>query len=110
MTEKMHNPIVVTTSFEDKQQAEKLSEILLKERLIACGQIAGPVTSSYWWKGTLTTSTEFILSMKSTAELYDQLEKTIRSNHPYDVPEIVAVPVTHISDDYWAWMQQELQK
>lgn len=110
MNNHMNNPILVTTTFEDRQQAENLAGILLSERLIACGQIAGPVTSSYWWKNVLTTSTEFILSMKTTAQHFKRLEKTIRSNHPYDVPEIVAVPITNISDDYWEWMQQELQK
>jgi periplasmic divalent cation tolerance protein len=106
----MKNPILVTTSFEERQQAEKLAAILLQERLIACGQISGPVTSFYWWKGAFTTSVEFILSMKTTAAHYERLEKTIQSNHPYDVPEIVAVPITNLSDDYWAWMQQELQE
>jgi periplasmic divalent cation tolerance protein len=106
----MKNPILVTTAFEDRQQAEKLTEILLQERLIACGQITGPVISSYWWNDSLTTSAEYILSMKTTATLFEQLEKIIRSIHPYDIPEIVAVPIAHISDDYWQWMQQELQK
>jgi periplasmic divalent cation tolerance protein len=105
----MKNPLIVTTTFEERQQAEKLAAILLQERLIACGQISGPVTSSYWWKGALTTSTEFILSMKTTEEHYERLEKTIQAHHPYEVPEIVAVPIVHLSDDYKAWMQQELQ-
>jgi periplasmic divalent cation tolerance protein len=108
MKEKMHNPIVVSTAFEERLQAEKLVGILLRERLIACGQISGPVTSSYWWKDTLTTSTEFIVSMKTTTLHFERLEQTIRSNHPYDIPEIIAVPITHISEDYREWMQQEL--
>jgi periplasmic divalent cation tolerance protein len=105
----MKNPILVSTSFEEKQHAEKLLAILLQERLIACGQISGPVTSSYWWNGSITKSTECILSMKTTATLYERLEITIQSNHPYDIPEIVAIPITNISDDYWEWMQQELE-
>jgi periplasmic divalent cation tolerance protein len=106
----MKNPILVTTAFEERQEAEKLVGILLQDRLIACGQISGPVTSSYWWKGALTLSTEYVLSMKTTATLYERLEKTIRSNHSYDIPEIVAVAITHLSDDYWEWMRQELQE
>ena len=78
----MKNPILVTTAFEDRQHAEKLAEILLQKRLIACSQIAGPVISSYWWKDSLTTSFEYILSMKTTAALFEKLEKTIHSNHP----------------------------
>ena len=106
----MKNPILVSTSFEDRKHAEKLVAILLQERLIACGQIAGPVTSSYWWNGSITTSTECILSMKTTAAQYERLEMAIRSNHPYEIPEIVAVPIASISDDYRVWMEQELAR
>jgi periplasmic divalent cation tolerance protein len=106
----MKNPILVTTAFEERQEAEKLVGILLQERLIACGQISGPVSSAYWWKGALTQSTEYILSMKTTATLYKRLENIIRSNHPYDVPEIIAISITHLSDDYREWMRQELQE
>jgi periplasmic divalent cation tolerance protein len=105
----MKNPILVTTAFAERQEAERLVEILLQERLIACGQVSGPVTSSYWWKGSLTQSTEYVLAMKTTASLYERLENVIRSNHSYDVPEIIAVPITHISNDYREWMRQELQ-
>jgi periplasmic divalent cation tolerance protein len=104
----MKNTILVSTSLEDRKHAERLVAILLQERLIACGQITGPVASSYWWKGSITTSTECILSMKTTTALYERLEMAIRSNHPYEIPEIIAIPITNISDDYRAWMEQEL--
>lgn len=106
----MKKPILVTTAFAERQEAEKLVETLLQERLIACGQISGPVASSYWWKGTLTQSTEYVLSMKTSTTFYERLENVIRSNHPYDVPEIIAVSITHMSDDYREWMRQELQE
>jgi periplasmic divalent cation tolerance protein len=108
MIEKTTKLIEVSTAFEDKLHAEKLVGILLQERLIVCGQIVGPVISSYWWKGTINTSTEFVLLMKTTTAHYERLEKMIQSNHPYEVPEIIAVPITHISDDYRNWMEQEL--
>ena len=104
----MKNPILVSTSFEDKKHAEKLVAILLQERLIACGQITGPVISSYWWNGSITVSTEFILSMKTTAAHFERLERAIRANHSYEIPEIVAVPITNMNDDYRSWMEREM--
>jgi periplasmic divalent cation tolerance protein len=108
MTENMIKPIEVSTTFEEKHLAEKLAKILLQERLIACGQITGPITSLYWWNDTICTATEFVLLMKTTEAHYKRLEKMIRSNHPYEIPEIKGVPITHISDDYLKWMEQEL--
>ncbi len=104
----MKNPILVSTTFANRPDAEKMAVMLLKDRLIACGQITGPVTSSYWWKGSITTSIECILSMKTTAAHYERLEMAIRASHPYEVPEIVAVPITHLSGDYREWMEREL--
>ncbi len=108
MTEKTDGPILVTTTFEDSDQAEKLAAVLLQDRLIACGQISGPMTSSYWWNGNITTSTEYVLSMKTMSGLYPRLEGVIKANHPYEVPEIMSVPITHVSRDYLNWMLQEL--
>jgi periplasmic divalent cation tolerance protein len=105
----MKNPILISTSFEDREQAEKLLAILLQERLVACGQISGPVTSSYWWQGSITTAAEFVLSVKTIMGHYDSVESAIQINHPYEVPEIIAVAITHISDDYRDWMLQELE-
>ena len=105
----MKNPILVSTTFENRPDAEKMAVMLLKERLIACGQITGPVTSSYWWKGIIITSVECILSMKTTPALYERLESAIKASHPYEVPEIVAIPITYLSDDYREWMERELE-
>jgi len=105
----MKNPILISTSFDDRQQAEKLLAILLQQRIVACGQITGPVSSSYWWKGSITTATEFVLSMKTIMAHYDLVESTIQTNHPYEVPEIIAVAISHISDDYRDWILQELE-
>jgi periplasmic divalent cation tolerance protein len=110
MTEKTNHPIVVTTTFEDRQEAEKLVDILLQERLIACAQIGEPVSSAYWWNDEITRSSEYTVVMKSTSELFQRLEKAIKINHSYDVPEIIAVPIVKISDDYRIWLEEELSR
>ncbi len=85
-----------------------MADLLLEARLIACAQITGPITSCYWWNGKIEKSTEYLLSMKSVEHLYQNLEREIMDKHPYETPEIIAVSITHASEDYLIWMQQEL--
>ncbi len=110
MREQTNDPIVVTTTFEDRHEAERLTDLLVKKRLIACGQISGPVTSTYWWNDEIVTTAEVVLSMKTTTDHYADLERTIRSNHTYQLPEIIALPVIRISDDYRDWLARELTR
>ena len=105
----MSETIVVTTTFEQKNEALKLAEILLEKRLVACARIEGPVESLYWWKGKIEYASEYKLVMKSSVSLWGKLEKTIRLKHPYDVPEIVAVSVEYVSKDYDKWLHEELK-
>ncbi len=106
----MSDIIVVFTALEQKTEAQELGTLLLKKRLIACAQISGPIESSYWWKGAIEHAEEYKLVMKSRSSLWQELEKEIRLYHPYDVPEILAVPATGASQDYEQWLLEELQK
>ncbi len=105
----MANAILVSTTFESKEEAEKMASYLLEERLIACAQITGPITSCYWWKNDVENSIEYGLAMKSMEELYVPLERSIKEMHPYETPEIIAVPIIHIDKEYLEWMKMELQ-
>ncbi|HOD36835.1 MAG TPA: divalent-cation tolerance protein CutA [Syntrophales bacterium] len=104
---KRYLQVVTTTS--GKADAERIAGALLKERLAACVQIAGPVTSLYWWKGSLEASEEWLCFIKTGADQYAALEKAIRKVHPYEVPEIVALPITAGSRDYLEWLRGELR-
>jgi len=108
MTEKTKHLMIITTTFEDKRQAEDIATVLLKKRLIACGQISGPITSTYWWKDEIVNSIEFILSMKTLSGNYKKIEKVIKENHPYEVPEIIGVSIDEMSDDYRKWLNTEI--
>ncbi len=105
----MSETIIVTTTFEQKKEALELAEILLKNRLVACVQTEGPVESMYWWKGEIEHALEYKLVMKSSVSLWQELLKTIRFNHPYEVPEILAVPVHPVNKDYDKWLYKELK-
>ena len=81
---------------------------VVERRLAACAQVIGPITSTYWWQGQIETAEEWLCVMKSRQDLHEPLEKAIRQVHPYDVPEILAVPVVQGSQDYLEWMDHEL--
>jgi len=69
-------------------------------------QILGPITSTYRWQGAVETSEEWLCLVKSRRELYPQIEEAIRRLHPYDVPEILAVPVVAGIASYVAWLEE----
>lgn len=104
----MSDTILVHTTFEKKEEAIQLGRILLEKRLIACAQIDSPVGSLYWWNGEIEEAREYRLVMKSHQSLFKELESEIQKNHPYDVPEIVAIAVSAISNDYQKWLQEVL--
>lgn len=106
----MEEYIQVSTTTEKKEDAEKIARNLVEKRLAGCVQILGPVTSAYWWKGNLESAKEWLCLIKSTKVLYPQVEEAIKALHPYETPEIIAVPIVAGSRDYLEWLKQELQK
>jgi len=102
--------IQVVTTTASREDAERIARVLVEERLAACVQVIGPISSMYRWQGAIETSQEWLCLAKSRRELYDAIEKAIRRAHPYQVPEILAVPVVAGSADYLAWLDQEVRK
>jgi periplasmic divalent cation tolerance protein len=100
--------VQVSTTVEKKDDASRIAEALVEKRLAACAQIVGPILSVYWWKGRIEQAEEWLCILKTRRDLYDRLEGEIRGLHPYDVPEIVAVPLAAGSRDYLRWIDEEL--
>jgi len=84
--------IQVSTTVNSKEGADKIARKLLDERLASCVQVLGPIHSNYWWKGRIDRVREWICLIKSRADDYSRIEASIRGMHPYDVPEILALP------------------
>jgi periplasmic divalent cation tolerance protein len=105
----MTDAIQVITTTGTKADAGKIARALLEERLAACVQIVGPITSSYWWDGEIEQAEEWLCLIKSSTDRYEQIEQVIRAVHLYDVPEILAVPVAAGNADYLAWLREELR-
>jgi periplasmic divalent cation tolerance protein len=97
---------IVMTTCPEGAVSKTLVEGLLKNRLAACIQEIG-IASSYRWKGKLEHENEILLLIKTKSALYDEIEAFINANHPYEVPEIIRVPVTAGSPSYLAWIDEE---
>lgn len=104
------NYLLVITTTDNQNDADKLARVLVEKRLAACAQVEGPITSTYWWQDKLETSEEWKCSFKTSAALYLNLEKELIHIHPYDIPEILAFPIVHGSRDYLSWLNDQLQQ
>lgn len=106
----MDTIIQVVTTCNDKERLEKIGMYLVENRLAACAQISGPITSAYWWNGKIEEATEWVCTLKSTAGLYEKVETAIRELHPYDLPEIIAINLEEMLTAYADWVRKETEK
>jgi periplasmic divalent cation tolerance protein len=94
----------VTTTLPDRETAHRLGRRLVEERLAACAQVVGPVSSVYWWQGEVESAGEWYCHLKTTASRVEDLITRIRELHPYETPEIVALPVAEGDEAYLRWI------
>ncbi len=99
-----HSAIVVLTTTETPQQAEQIAQLLVEAELAACVQILPPMTSIYRWQGKVEQATETLLLIKTLRETYPALEAALKTHHPYQTPEIIALPVDAGSAEYLNWL------
>jgi periplasmic divalent cation tolerance protein len=99
--------LLVFTSLPDRESAEKLAVLLVERRLAACVSILAPCTSVYRWQGEIQRDEEHPLLIKTVAERYPDLEAAICASHPYELPEIIAVPVVHGLPAFLDWVEAE---
>ena len=102
--------IQVITTTDNKEDSEKISDILLNRRLAGCIQIIGPITSAYWWKDRIEKASEWLCIIKSMKNLFEDINQSIREIHPYETPEILAVPIVNGDKDYLKWLEDTLKK
>ena len=106
----MHQILIVFTNCPDEACANTIALALVEAKVAACVNILPRAQSVYCWQGTVESATEIPLFIKSTAANYPALEAIIRQHHPYDVPEIIALPVAHGLPAYLNWVATETQK
>ncbi|MGB5081233.1 MAG: divalent-cation tolerance protein CutA [Burkholderiales bacterium] len=98
---------LVITNLPDRDSAAKLAQGLVEQRLAACVNVLSPCRSFYRWKGRIEDAEEFPVLIKTTRERYAALETAIRAGHPYELPEIIAVPLTAGLPAYLEWIESE---
>lgn len=101
------DPILVLTNVPDRAIAERLADMLIAGQLAACVNILAPCRSVYRWKDNVQHDEEHPMLIKTTAERYPALEQALRAGHPYELPEIIAVPIVRGLPAYLDWVAAE---
>ena len=104
----MEGYLLITTTIDDGRKAEELASLLVERRLAACTQILGPIRSIYRWKGSIQKDEEYLLLIKSRKEHFQDIEELFKTEHPYEVPELVGWKLEVGSEGYLGWMSESL--
>ena len=99
--------LLVLTNLPERAAAERLAGLLVEKRLAACVNVLAPCRSVYRWQGAVRHDEEHPMLIKTTAERYPALEQALRSGHPYELPEIIAVPIERGLPAYLEWVAAE---
>ncbi|SCQ17295.1 cutA, putative [Plasmodium ovale] len=101
--------IAVYVTAPTRDVAEKISNVLLKEKLASCINIIPGVLSMYHWKGEINKDNEVLMMIKTKKNLFSQIVSCVKLNHPYEVPEVIAVPIQYGSKDYLDWVSNSVK-
>ena len=106
----MSDYIQMVTTTNSTDLARRIADTLVKEKLAACVQISGPIYSVYEWKDEIQHTDEWTCFIKTRRELFPQVEERIKALHPYEGPEIIALPILEGSRDYLDWINQVVKR
>ena len=98
-----HHQIILCTC-PDQDTAEKLARLLVSDRLAACVNILPGLSSIYLWQGQITSAQEYLLLIKADKSAYQAIETSLKIHHPYELPEIIAVPIENGLPEYLHWI------
>jgi periplasmic divalent cation tolerance protein len=96
----------ITTTTDTEELAMQIAEKLVEKKIAACVQVSGPITSIYEWKGKIENAEEWYCVIKTRKNLYQKVEEAIKALHPYEVPEIIALPILEGNKAYLDWITQ----
>jgi periplasmic divalent cation tolerance protein len=108
MSNNSAEPIVVLMTAANREEATRIADMLVSERLAACVQVLPEIQSVYRWQGEVAREAEVLLLAKTTVDRFDELDQAVREIHSYQTPEIIALPVTAVSEPYLEWLQEEV--
>jgi periplasmic divalent cation tolerance protein len=105
----MTDKIVVLSTCSTAQDAERLGRALVAGQLAACVSVVPQIRSFYHWKGEIESAAEFLLIIKSSRDLFDALKIELEKLHPYEVPEVIALPIVAGAENYLNWLGLNLR-
>jgi periplasmic divalent cation tolerance protein len=100
--------IQIQITFPTSESANAMATKLVQEKLVSCAQVCGTIQSVYTWKGNCETSQETLLLAKTALALFERVESAVRAEHPYECPQIVALPIVTANKDYLDWLEEQL--
>lgn len=100
------NQLVTLCTVPDRDTGERIGKCLVEERLAACVNLIPGLTSIYRWQGKVENTSEVLLVIKTTGARFEAVRKRIKELHPYEVPEIIAVPIAHGDPEYLKWITE----
>ncbi len=99
----------VTTTVDSREAADRIARALVADRLAACAQVIGPIRSTYWWQGRVEQADEWYCHLKTTRSRLPELALRLRALHPYDVPELIALPIVAGLPAYLDWIEDSVR-
>ena len=105
----MTDKIVILVTVGSKEESQNIARHLVESRLAACVNITQPIESIYWWEGKVATDQEYQLVIKTTGELFPEVQAEIARLHSYQTPEIICLPIIDGSQNYLQWVSDSLK-
>ncbi len=105
----MSDPVVVLVTCGSEEEAQKIANALVEDRLAACVNLVAPIRSIYRWEGRIWDEKEWLLIIKTQKHRFEELEKRVKSLHSYSVPEIVSLSITEGSSAYLEWIRENTE-
>ena len=102
--------IVVMVTVPTELEAERITAVLLERHRAACVSKIKGVFSQFWWQGRIDSADEVLLIIKTSAAVLQDIIETVKKNHSYSVPEIIAIPIISGNEDYLSWIRNEVRK
>ncbi len=100
--------IIILITSDSVEEADHIARALLEKKKVACVNIVRGIDSYFWWEGKIDTARENLLIAKTKASLLPEIVKAVRKRHGYDVPEVIALPITSGNQDYLDWIEQSV--
>lgn len=100
---------MILVTCRSRKEADRISALLLREKLVACATVVGSVSSRFRWKGRITAARETPLMVKTTAARFEAVARRVKSAHSYEVPEIIALPIAAGDKTYLQWVRDSVE-